>query len=315
MLSIMRKIPGGMLLLPMLISAIVNTFFSQQLHDVGTITEAFFTTRGTNYIIGAVTFCSACTLDLKRIKTVLRKQGVLILVKIIVCFVLGYLYIRFFGLAGIGGISAVAFIAAICSVNPALYLALTGDFETEEDTSAFGLLGLLCVPAFPLLVYSVSRSAGVDWNSIISVLIPMLLGAIIANVDKPLAKFFSSGMGVLTPLMGWSFGAGINIINALASVGQGILLTVIFYVVTIPILYFVETHFIKSDGVSAISMSSVAGLTASVPTLIAASDAATQPLAETATAQIAFAVMITSIVTPMIVKWMDNHDMVHPDHD
>lgn len=68
MLKFMKKIPGGLLLIPMLISAIFYTFFPN-FFNVGTVSGTFFTKKGINYILGLICFLSATSLDLKIWKT------------------------------------------------------------------------------------------------------------------------------------------------------------------------------------------------------------------------------------------------------
>ena len=78
MLKFMKKIPGGLLLIPMLISALFATF-APNLFKVAGITEALFTTKGINYIVGLICFLSSTALDLKKLKKVIRKQGSILL--------------------------------------------------------------------------------------------------------------------------------------------------------------------------------------------------------------------------------------------
>lgn len=162
MYKAINKIPGGMLLVPMLISALVATF-APGLFEIGGVSEAFFTTQGTNYIIGAICFCSGAGLDLKEIVPILKKYGTLMLVKTILCIALGTFYIQVFGLSGIWGISAVALIAVVCSTNPSLFITLIKDYDKKMDGGAFGLIGIFCVPAYPIFVYSISRAADINW--------------------------------------------------------------------------------------------------------------------------------------------------------
>lgn len=302
MLKFMNKIPGGLLLIPMLISALVNTFAPGFFAGFGGLTEAFLTSKGSNYIVALVCFCSANLLDLKSMSKVLKKQGTLLLTKMIICIVLSFAFMKAFGLEGIWGISAIAFVVGICSLNPSLYLALVSDYGVETDKAAFGLTGILSVPAFPLFVFSITQSGGVDWAPIISTLIPILLGIIIGNLDKDLAKMFSSTLGVLMIFMGWAFGSGINIIAALKAGPQGILLAIIFYTAMLPLIFLVETKVLKESGISTLAISSMAGLSVSVPTIMALNNPGLTDLAATATAQIALGVIITSIITPIITQ-------------
>lgn len=298
----MKKIPGGLLLIPMLISAIVNTFVPGFFPKFGGLTEAFFTTQGTPYIVALVCFCSANLLDLRSISKVFKKQGTLLLIKIIICIVLSFVFMNIFGAQGIWGVSAIAFVVAITSLNPSLYLALVSDFGSEMDIAAFGLTVILAVPAFPIFVYSISQGGGIDWIPILSTLIPIILGVIVGNLDKELSKLFSPISGVLMIFMGWSFGSGINIIEALKAGPQGILLTALFYVTMLPIIYLIEIKALKANGISALGMSSIAGMSIAVPGIIALNKPELAPFASSAAAQMAFGVVITSIITPIITQ-------------
>lgn len=309
MLKFMKKIPGGLLLIPMLISALFATFLPN-IFKIGGMTEAFFTTKGINYIVGLICFCSSAALDFEKIKKVMRKQGSILLVKIILCFAFSFLFFRLFGMEGVWGISAIAFTTTICSLNPSLYLALVSDYGTESDKAAFGVTGLLCVPAFPMLVYSVSKASNVDWMPVVSVLIPIVIGILIGNLDKELGKFFSAAVPILTPFMGWAFGAGINLISAFKAGLEGVILTIIFYVICFPLIWLFETKVLKEDGITTFGISSIAGLSVSVPTLIAAADPNVADIASVAVAQIAFGVVLTSIITPILTdKYAKKHNI------
>lgn len=224
------------------------------------------------------------------------------LVKVIICFVFSILFFRFFGMEGIWGISAIAFTATICSLNPSLYLALVSDYGSESDKAAFGLTGLLCVPALPILVYSVSKASSVDWMPVISVLIPISAGVIIDNLDKDLGKFFSAAVPILNPFMGWAFVAGINLISAFQAGFEGIILTVIFYVISFPLIWLFETKVLKENGMTTFGITSIAGLSVSVPMIIAAADPSIAEIARLAVAQIAFGVVLTSIITSILTE-------------
>ena len=306
----MKKFPGGLLLVPMLLSAIFYTF-APNLFRIGGMTQAMFTTDGLNYVIGVTCFCSGAGLNIHRIGKVLKKQGVLLLTKIIICVIASIIFIQLFGQSGFLGISAVAFIATICSTNPSLYLALENEMGTPDDVSAFGLVGLLCVPAYPMLIFGLSQATAIDWMPILSTLIPILLGMLVGNLDENMAKFLAPGVSVLTPFMGWSFGANINLIDAVQSGVQGVIITIIFYILMLPILLYVEMKLLKKDGISSLAISSIAGMSVSVPTLIAQSNPSIQPFVSSATAQIAFGVVLTSIITPYLAKKLNTRNHVH----
>ena len=91
-----------------------------------------------------------------------------------------------------------------------------------------------------MLVFSIAQSKPVDWTPILSTLVPIIFGMIVGNLDKKMADYLAPGVVVLTLFMGWVFGAGINLFDALQSGLQGILLTVIFYALLVPILVIFE---------------------------------------------------------------------------
>lgn len=101
--------------------------------------------------------------------------------------------------------------------------------------------------------------------------------------------------------MGWAFGAGINLIAAFKAGLEGIILTIIFYVVSFPLLWLFETKVLKESGITTFAISSIAGLSVSVPSLIAAADPSVETIANGAVAQIALGVVITSVITPYLI--------------
>ena len=117
----------------------------------------FLQKKGINYILGLICFLSATSLDLKNLKNIIRKQGSILLLKFIISLIFGILFVKFFGLDGIFGISALAFITCICSLNPALYLALSYDYGDKDDIAAFSLAEILCMPAFPILIFQFQK--------------------------------------------------------------------------------------------------------------------------------------------------------------
>ena len=137
---------------------------------------------------------------------------------------------------------------------------------------------------------------------IIATVIPIVLGLIIGNLDRDMAKMFSSVLGPLTPFMGWAFGAGINLFDAVKAGPQGILITLMFYVLMLPVILFFETKVLKESGISALGISSIAGLSVSIPSILAFSSPELTPYVASGTAQIAFGVVITSIITPMLAQ-------------
>lgn len=109
--------------------------------------------------------------------------------------------------------------------------------------------------------------------------------------------------------MGWSFESTINLFSALRTGVIGIIIVAIYYITMLPILLLTEKYILKTDGVAAIAMSSIAGMSVSVPALVYTATSEYSTILESATAQIVFGVVITSLLTPIILKWWDNKNL------
>lgn len=302
MVKFMKKVPGGTLLIPMFISALINTVFPG-LFRIGGSTQFLLGGDGVSFIVALLTFISATLLDISTISDVLKKQGILILAKVIFCIIFGYIIVRVMGDNTFLGISSLAIVAAICSTNPGLYLALANEHGKPGDPGAFGLLGIISIPAFPMIIYAISMGGGVDMMSIVSALIPLVLGIILGNVDPDFRQLTQPALGILMPFLGWGLGASINIIDALKAGFSGIILVVIFYLTMTLFLYIIERKFMKRTGANTFAMSSVAGVSIAAVVSIAASNPGLWALVPAAKAQLSFAVLITSTVSPMLMKW------------
>jgi len=188
-LNKMKKTPGGLLIIPMLIVAIINTFFPQIL-QVGNPTTALFTNKGTMVLIGLMLFFSGTQCRIFEIKVMIKRVGPLCLTKVVIAYGIGVLVSKYFRAEGFLGISIVTIIAVLTSCNPGLYLALINSYGDEVDASAFGLLNLIVVPAVPITILSATGGQGIDINTIIATLFPFLLGILLGNLDENFKKLW-----------------------------------------------------------------------------------------------------------------------------
>lgn len=300
MVTFINRIPAGTFLVPLLISALLYTI-APDLLKIGGMTEAFLAGGSIPFIIGMITFCSGMAIDVKKVAPLIKRHGVLLLTKLILCIGLSFLYMNVFGQVGIVGISALAFTVAICSMNPAVYIALVTQFGTEMDQAAFGLTTLFSIPALPMIAYALSGSGTIDWMPIISTIIPLILGMILGNVDKNFNDIFGTGMTVLIPILGWNLGQGMNLIEGFQSGLSGLLLVLIFYVLMLP-LFLMDRKVLGNDGVVGIAMISVAGSSTAFPAILVRTIPALAPYQTSAVAQVLTLAVITIILTPVLTR-------------
>ncbi len=293
-----KKIPGGLLLVPMMIVAVINTF-CPELVRIGGATEALFTNTNTMYAVGLMLFFSGTQCMVGQVKEMVKVGGLLCLLKILIMVAASIIVQRFFGPDGFWGISLVAFLAVLASTNPGLYIALVTDNPTA--VSVFSLLNLLVMPIAPVMALNLASGYGMDWNSVLSILIPFFLGMLLGNLDGEIRRLFSNGCTLVLPFMGFCLGGSINLIAAMKAGAGGILCAGLFYLLTWIPLYTAERFILKRDGLVATAMSAIASFTATAPGMAAAANPFFEPYVETAVAQIALASLVTSLITPVLV--------------
>ncbi len=301
LLKQVTKIPGGLLIVPMLIAAFINTFFPEIL-AMGDPTTALFSSKGTMVLIGLILFISGSQFKISQVPVTLKRAGGLCGAKLILSWVAGFLFIKFLGVDGILNISAVAFVAVITSCNPGLYLALMHTYGDEADCAAFGILNLIAVPIIPVMILNAANGVAIHYLSVFATLFPLLLGALLGNLDSNIRHIFSNGTVILLPFLGISFGSNINLRIAFQSGLTGLLLTLIFIIVSMLPLILADRLVLKRPGYGAAALSSVAGMSLIVPAFAASINSMYAPYVQSAIAQIAFAVVLTSIIAPYCTK-------------
>lgn len=296
-----QKIPGGMMVVPMAIAAIINTLIPSVL-QIGNPLTATFTSKGTMCVVGMMLVFTGIQIKPKQIILCLRRGGILSGIKVVIGIALGILIMKFFGLDGIFGISTLAWVACLTSCNPGLYIALMNDYGDEIDRVNYVLLNVIGLPFIPVCILGFANGNGLDYKSIIATLVPLIVGMLLGCLDPKIRGFSKDGVAVLIPFMGFCLGANINLGLAIYSIGKGMLLFVVYMVCNFIPLYLIDTKVLKQRGHSSAAISCVAGLAMTVPSLMAESDKSYLQYVNEATAQLAFVVVISAIVTPWLVR-------------
>lgn len=296
-----QKIPGGMMVVPMAIAAIINTFIPSVL-QIGNPLTATFTSKGTMCVVGMMLVFTGIQIKPKQIILCLRRGGILSGIKIVIGIVIGILIMRLFGMNGVFGISTLAWVACLTSCNPGLYIALMNDYGDEIDRVNYVLLNVIGLPFIPVCILGFANGNGLDYKSIIATIVPLLLGMLLGCLDPKIREFSKDGVKVLIPFMGFCLGVNINLGLAIHSIGKGMLLFLVYMVFNFIPLYLIDTKLLKQRGHSSAAISCVAGLAMTVPSLMAESDKSYLQYVNEATAQLAFVVVISAIVTPWLVR-------------
>ena len=302
--GIYKKIPGGSLLVPMFLIAIINTIFPNLLASFGGMTTAMFKT-GTMAFAAAILFFTGAGIKAKTLGTVIKRCGILTLMKLAIAFGFGFLFVRLFGTDGFLGITTVAFVTCICSCNPGVFMGLAADYGEAGDMGNFATMNIVSMPCWPMLILAAAAGAKFNVMDLVTVFVPFLLGMLLGNLDPGFAKIVGPANAALIPLMGCCFGSTLNLVTAVKAGGAGLLLALLYLVLNVPFMLFADRVLARRPGYAAVSWCSIAGIAMTVPAM-AESLEAFAPTIATASAQIGLAMIVTCIVSPFLTKWVVN---------
>ena len=298
----LKKVPAGMMIVPMFLSALINTFFPDML-QIGSFTTAVFTSAGTAAVLGVQLVCMGAQLRVKELAEVVRRGGVLLLSKYVIGAIIGIIVGKVFGMVGIFGLTTLAIISAITNSNGSMYLALNVEYGDEVDQTAMSLLAINDGPFLTLVTLGASGLAQIPITSLIAVIVPIIFGIIIGNIDKKMSEFLEPGIGLLLPFVGITLGAGIDVKGIVAGGAPGILLGIITVCISGPFVVLCDKIFNKRPGYAGWAVSSTAGNAIAVPAVVASIDANWAPYVTAATTQVAASTVMTAILIPIITAW------------
>ena len=211
-MKFLKKIPAGMMVVPMLLGAFINTFFPQ-VTGIGSFTTAIFTSAGANTAIGIQLFCLGTTLRFREIGGVVKRGGVLLISKFIIGAAIGIGVGKICGPEGLLGLSALAIISAVTNSNGSVYLALMNSYGDTVDQAAMPLLAINDGPMLTMIAMGAGGLADIPFMALVAAIGPILVGMILGNIDKDLSDFLAPAGSILLPFVGFCLGSGMNLTN------------------------------------------------------------------------------------------------------
>ena len=301
-LNFLKKIPAGMMVVPLLLGSIITTVFPN-IWEIGGLTAALFSSAGTNTLLGAQLFCMGTALQVKDMPAVLKRGGVLLIAKFLIGAGIGIAVGKIFGDAGFFGLSTLAIVSAVTNSNGSVYLTLMGNYGDRADAGCFPLLALNDGPFFTLVALGASGLANIPIMSLVAAIIPVALGMIIGNLDHGMRNIFAPMGTAIIPLIGFALGTGINLMNIVKGGVSGILLGLITVFAGGAFIVFCDRFITRRPGYAGWAVATTAGNAVAVPAAVALVDPALETVAATATVQVAASVVISCILVPVITNW------------
>jgi 2-keto-3-deoxygluconate permease len=300
----MNRIPGGLMLIPLILGSVVGTFAPGFL-DLGNFTTALFKDSALP-LIGILIFATGMQITLRTSGPVLATSGVLLLTKSIIpataVVVLGNLV----GLDGLLGVSILALLVSMDNSNGGIWLAFTGRYGRERDRGAYIASAVNDGPFFSLLFLGAAGLADIPYTLLLAAVIPLLLGVIVGNLDAKWTEIMRPIPNMVIPFFAFALGTGIDLGNVVSGGLSGIVVGVIATVFTGTVAYLGYRFLLRRGKESGLGIASAttAGNAIATPAIVGAADPSFAPYVEVATAQVASAVLVSAVLAPILAAWV-----------
>jgi 2-keto-3-deoxygluconate permease len=302
-LKSVKRIPGGLMVVPLLLGALFNTFFPEALAIGGFTTNLFKT--GAMPILAVFLFCNGAQINVKQAGMPLLKGVALTLSKFIIGALLGVLVNNIFGPVGVLGIAPLAIIAAVTNSNGGLYAALAGEYGDSTDVGAISILSLNDGPFFTMLAFGITGIAEIPFIALVATIVPIIIGFILGNLDENLRKFLDQGTTLLIPFFAFPLGAALNFGQLIQAGIPGIILGAGCTILTGFGGYF-TMKLLRSDHPQVgAAIGTTAGNAVATPVALAEVNKTFAEIAPTATVQIAASIIVTAILCPLLVNYLN----------
>ena len=303
----MQKVPGGIILVPLVIGVLVNTFFPG-VWEIGGFTKGMFKT-GTGCLLGLFLLLNGANIDVRHIGQPFYRGFVLTLMKFVLGVALGLIVSAVCGAAGFLSITPMAIIAAITNSAGGEYLALAKEYGTADDAGAISLLSLNDGPFFTMVAMGTAGLANIPFATFVATLIPLIIGIIWGNLDHVFREKASAALPIVCFFMMIPIGAGMNLMDIFKN-PQFILGGVILAAISAAsafVFYWLYQLCLKKNERNAMgaAIGTTAANASAVPKALVEMDPSLAPYEAAATAQVTIAALVTAFTAPVITAWLD----------
>jgi 2-keto-3-deoxygluconate permease len=208
---------------------------------------------------------------------------------------------RFFG-GEIIGLSTLAVMVAMSDTNGGMFLALTSVMGSKDDSGTYVVQSIETGPFLTMLIFVGTGLAVIPYLTMVSVIAPIVAGAILGNLDEDIKDFFGSHEAIIVPFMAFTLGQTINLKSVVTAGLPGVVLGLTVVTVTGLVCIAVD-RLLGGTGIAGAAASSTAGNSAAVPQAVALADTSFAPVAGAATVQVAASVIVTAVLTPLLTAW------------
>lgn len=305
-LNKMKNLPGGLVIIPLVIAVILATFCPQVFQIGGYVTALFY--DGNSAMMGLFLIVCGSAINIKQVGMPLYKGVALTGIKFVFGVLFGLLVGKICGPSGFLGITPFVMIAAITNSNGSLFISLSSQFGNATDTGAISVLSLNDGPFFTLVALGATGLASIPIKSLIATLVPILIGFIWGNLDGGFRKACATAQPIVTFFMTISIGSKTDIKTILTAGASGIVLGLIS-AATAVLFFFVFNLLLpkKERNAMGAAVGTTALNSAMTPAAVAEADPSMTQYTDMATAQCATASIITLFLCPFITAAFDKY--------
>ena len=301
-----ERVPGGMMVVPLLAGALIATFLPGTPKFFGSFTGALFS--GSLTILAVFYVCMGASIDFRATPYIVKKGGALLGAKIGLAVVLGLVFGQLLGEGPVStglfaGLSTLAIVAAMNDTNGGLYMALMGQYGRPKDVGAYSIMSLESGPFFTMLTLGIAGLSAFPWQTMVGAILPLVVGMIIGNLDRQMRDFLSKATPVMIPFFAFALGANLDLAKIWQAGVLGLAMGVAVVVVSGVPLFFAD-RLTGGTGVAGVAAASTAGNAAAVPAIVAAANPAYAAAAGPATVLVAACVVVSAILCPLATAWV-----------
>ena len=300
-----ERVPGGMMIVPMLAGATIHSFAPHLAEFFGSFTGAIFS--GSLPILAVFFVCTGSTVSLRALPMAMRRGGALMAAKVVLGIGVGALLGHLIGTQPIrtgwfAGLSTLAVVAAINDTNGGLYIALMNQYGDPVEAASYSVLALESGPFFTMVTLGVAGLSNFPWQTLVGAVLPLILGMILGNLDPELRAFLGAGVPVLIPFFAFALGATLNLKLVWTAGLIGVVLGLAVIALSGTLLVIAD-RLIGGTGTAGMAAASTAGNAAAVPMLVAAANHQYDEAAGPATVLVGASVIVTAVLVPLLTSW------------
>ena len=294
-----NRVPGGMMVVPLFIGMALNTF-APNLLKIGGFTQAL-TGVGYPTMLGMYLFTVGTKMTLRAAPKMMRRGLGIMTAKVGTATIFALVVAKMLG-GSILGLSTLAVMVAMSDTNGGMFLALTSVMGEEDDAGTYVVQSIETGPFLTMAIFVGTGLAVIPWLTMVSVIAPIGVGAVLGNLDDDLRNFFGSHEPIIIPFMAFTLGQTIDLRSVATAGLPGVVLGVTVLAVT-GFVCIVADRLLGGSGIAGAAASSTAGNSAAVPQAVALADPSYQSVAAAATVQVAASVIVTAMLTPILTAW------------